>query len=96
MKRLFQAVRLTAVTLAIAAGTSGMAFAQQGGTGTGGGTTGGGTGTGGTTQDTRSDQGFDLGWLGLIGLAGLIPLFVRRNGHTNTHSTTGTRGAGAH
>lgn len=50
-------------------------------TGTGGtGTTAPGT-TGGalTTTTTRDDDGFDWGWLGLLGLAGLAPLFMRKD-----------------
>ena len=97
MKRVFKATRLAALTLAIAAGSAELASAQPGGTdgagSTGSVTTGRTTGSG-TTQDTRSDRGFDYGWLGLIGLAGLIPLFLRRNGngHAN-HYDAGNRGA---
>jgi MYXO-CTERM domain-containing protein len=31
--------------------------------------------------DTRSDEGFDMGWLGLIGLAGLLGLRRRDDAH---------------
>ena len=83
MDRIFKATRVAVLTLAIAAGSAGLASAQQGGVGTTGGASNGGTSTTGNAADTRNDRGFDYGWLGLIGLAGLIPLFMRRNGHAN-------------
>lgn len=87
MTRVFKAARLTVVVLALAAGSTGTAIAQQGGTV---GSEGTGSGAAGRTgQDVRADRGFDYGWLGLIGLAGLIPLFLRRNGNGHhTHSAT--------
>jgi hypothetical protein len=50
------------------------------------------------TADNRDDRGFNPGWLGLLGLAGLIPLFTRRNHHERHDSfgrTTTTAGRGA-
>ena len=66
MKRLF-------TTSLLAAGLTATAIAQ---TGTGGTGTGAGTAES-TTSDARhterDDDGFNLGWLGSIGLAGLLP-----------------------
>ena len=60
-------------TSLIAAGLTATAIAQ---TGTGGTGTGAGTAES-TTSDARhterDDDGFNLGWLGFIGLAGLLP-----------------------
>jgi hypothetical protein len=95
MNRIFKTARLAAVSLALAAGSAGVVAAQEGGGTTGGGTTGGGATNRTTTSDTRTDRGFDWGWLGLLGLAGLIPLFTRNNGDGrfgNTSSnSSGTR-----
>ena len=100
MNRIFKVVCMAALAFALTTGPAGVAFAQQGGGsgttggGTAGGTTSGGTTSGGTTSDTRSDRGFDLGWLGLFGLAGLVPLFMnRRNGHETSHSSMATGNA---
>lgn len=41
------------------------------------GTTGGTPTT--TTAASHDDDGFDWGWLGLLGLAGLAPLFMRKD-----------------
>jgi len=38
--------------------------------------------TGTTTTAPRDEGGFDWGWLGLIGLAGLAPLFMRKGRDT--------------
>jgi MYXO-CTERM domain-containing protein len=39
--------------------------------------------------ETRTaDEGFDLGWLGLIGLAGLLGLRRRDDVHSNVRATT--------
>ena len=62
---------LSAVLLAII--VAGPASAQTG-TGTTG-TTGGPA----TATAVRDDDGFDWGWIGLLGLAGLAPLFMRRD-----------------
>jgi MYXO-CTERM domain-containing protein len=35
-----------------------------------------------------ADEGFDLGWLGLIGLAGLLGLRRRDDAHSNIKGTT--------
>lgn len=82
MNRFWKGLQISALTLVLAIGSATVASAQ----------TGGGTGGGATTSDTRNDQGFNLGWLGLLGLAGLIPLFTRRNG--TTHHSGGTHGRG--
>ena len=43
-----------------------------------------------TTQQADRDD-FDWGWLGLIGLAGLAPLFMRKDRQGNVYAnTTGT------
>ena len=89
MTRFFKTARLIALTLALAVGSSATVVAQQGGAAGSEGT--GGSTSGRASQDARTDRGFDYGWLGLIGLAGLIPLFVRRNGHGN-HTQSATRG----
>ena len=53
-------------------------------------TTAAGSGTTGSTVGTTqapvndNDDGFDWGWLGLAGLAGLAPLFMRRK-HEEVH-----------
>ena len=53
-----------------------------------------------TTADNRDDRGFNPGWLGLLGLAGLIPLFTRRNHHERHDNfgrpVTANTGRGAH
>jgi hypothetical protein len=88
MNRLWKTFRISALTLGVVLGSAGAASAQTGGgsgSGTGGGTSSGATG--GTTTNARADNGFDWGWIGLLGLAGLIPLFTRRNG--NGHTTHG-------
>jgi MYXO-CTERM domain-containing protein len=61
---LFGAVVLIAISAA-------PVFAQ-----TGPGTTGG---TVTTTATRDDDDDFDWGWIGLLGLAGLAPLFMRRD-----------------
>lgn len=74
IKRFFSLI-LTGVIL------SGLAVAQTG-TGTYGSAT---TGMGGSTamdtarREADRNSNFNLGWLGLLGLAGLIPLFARRS-----------------
>jgi hypothetical protein len=90
--RLTKTIRTAVLSLGLAAASAGMASAQQGGGagGTTGATTGGTTGgTGGTTDTRRDNRGFDWGWLGLIGLAGLIPLFTRRDNHHGTPARGG-------
>jgi hypothetical protein len=57
----------------------------SGGTGSGSGTAGGDTGT--TYSDTDRDNGPDFGWIGLLGLAGLMGL-KRREVHRDARSTT--------
>ena len=47
------------------------AFAQTGTTG--------GTGTATTAARDYDRDGFDWGWIGLLGLAGLAPLFMRKD-----------------
>ncbi|WP_043363672.1 WGxxGxxG family protein [Belnapia sp. F-4-1] len=34
------------------------------------------------------DDGFDWGWIGLLGLAGLAPLFMRKDRQGNVHADT--------
>ncbi|MEH2468530.1 WGxxGxxG family protein, partial [Nostoc sp.] len=62
---------------------------------TGGGTTGSGTGTDttGTNRNTgivasegTSDRGFDWGWLGLLGLAGLFGFLPRNRDKIRAYS----------
>ncbi|MBB3896648.1 WGxxGxxG family protein [Roseococcus suduntuyensis] len=45
-------------------------------------------GTGGTYTGVGRTDGFNWGWLGLIGLAGLAPLFMRRDRHATIHPDT--------
>jgi len=85
-------VTTAALTLGLALGGAGSAWAQAGGDRDAGAGTGAGADAGRGGQTARTDSGFNLGWLGLIGLAGLIPLFVRRNGDAyaaRTGTTTG-------
>ena|SRR5947209_121412 len=86
-KSTLQYLRVGVLSLTLALGSAGLALAQRdngSGAGSSGGTTTGTTAgnTSGTTSTTdgRTDRGFDWGWLGLIGLVGLVPLFMRRNG----------------
>jgi hypothetical protein len=107
MRRTF---RTAFLSLSLALGATGLAAAQtdtdrnngSGGAGSGASGSGGAVNnaparTG--TADNRDDRGFNLGWLGLLGLAGLIPLFTRRNHNERTDNfgrTTTTTGRGAH
>jgi len=90
-----KSIKLGTRTLALAACLScALPLAAQTTTGTGGatgtgGTTGSAMSTGtGTDTTTRRDSGFDWGWLGLIGLAGLLGR--RRGNDTTTMSTPRT------
>ena len=60
----------------------------------GGATSGGNASADNAIHNNRSDRGFDWGWLGLIGLAGLIPLFLHRNGHQSHAVGTNTANNG--
>jgi MYXO-CTERM domain-containing protein len=42
----------------------------------------------GVTARTADDDGFDMGWLGLIGLAGLLALRRRDVSHSNLKGTS--------
>ncbi len=86
MKRLF------ATGLMLAGLSVSTATAQ---TGTGAGGTGTGAARGDTTNNARhterDDDGFNLGWLGLIGLAGVIPRkqkVVHHDGVATDHPST--------
>jgi MYXO-CTERM domain-containing protein len=46
--------------------------------------------TNSTLQKSREDMGFDLGWLGLFGLAGLFGLRRGNTARTTTHGPTAT------
>ena len=85
----WNSLRVAVLSLGLVVGAGGVAFAQSG--------SGGSGDTGGSrTTDTRTDRGFDWGWLGLIGLAGLIPLLTRRNGHADAYGHATGRGTTAH
>ena len=78
MNRLFKTAQFAALAVALSVGPA--AIAQQ---------AGGDRGQGGSpAYENRADWG----WLGLIGLAGLIPLFMSRGRHDHMH-TTSTTGA---
>ena len=50
-----------------------------------------GTTTGPVTTQTApvdDNDGDNWGWLGLLGLAGLAPLFMRKDRHGNVHADT--------
>jgi hypothetical protein len=70
--------RLFAATL-LAAVVAGPAIAQT--------TTGTAPGSAAVRTDNR-DDGFDWGWIGLLGLAGLAPLFMRKDRQGNVHADT--------
>jgi hypothetical protein len=74
-----------APTVAMAAVMSMPAIAQ---TTSGGGTTAGTAARSTTSETRRDDRGFDWGWLGLIGLAGLLGR--RKATHVHRVDTTGT------
>jgi hypothetical protein len=97
----FHAIRTGALSLGLAVGAAGLASAQtdadKNAAGSSGAVNNAPART--TTADNRDDRGFNPGWLGLLGLAGLIPLFTRRNHHErhdNFGRTTTTTGRGAH
>ena len=82
-------LRVGMLSLGLVVGSAAVAGAQSG--------PGGGADAGsGRTTDTRADRGFDRGLLGLLGLAGLIPLFTRRNGRADAYGHTAGRGTAAH
>src|SRR5688572_18364424 len=58
-------------------------------TGTSGSTVGttGSTAGVNTTQAPADNDGMDWGWIGLVGLAGLAPLFMRRRRDDDVHVT---------
>jgi hypothetical protein len=72
LTRLFAAALLTVVL-------AGPAIAQT--------TTGTPPATTATRTDNRDDH-FDWGWIGLLGLAGLAPLFMRKDRQGNVHADT--------
>jgi hypothetical protein len=87
---------LAFVAAPLAGVSAGQADAPSTGTGAGGGTTGGRTTTGGGTSARADDHDhrMDWGWVGLLGLAGLLGL-TRRRDHDRDRVRTDT-GTGRH